>query len=668
MYGSTKISRCWTDSIQLTENTLSSLRHDDSTTVSRESRVATQSFRFLATNNDQRHLKRREGTVVTSLASEKMGDHSAETLICPYADEALACNRLFGGQDLYVDENSIPLISKHIDCFVSQSRGNESISTLVLYPHASFNGHDDDLWEKVGQAVCSLQALKRLRINPSTPNSDDRVGTPILDWEILASILKYMRRRIIVEFDDGILGDAEESRLFARVIHRHPSICSFEGGGRLSYESMDILYSALATLPALKSIQLYNPRAEDISTLANSESLTELLRVPTLRYVNFYGFSFTPALFQATANALMEGTAITNLEFTACSFAAEISAAMMTKGLSRNTSVTCIAIMSPRDGILCNALAAALPSNSTLTRLSLGLGWRINDSHISLSRFLSALGQNTGLKTLIVQGSCSMDESLCTAMRNGLGMNATLERLELEHVPLCDDNAVLWCRAFSFLRTNKALKYFVINVRHAVTGSCVSAFLIDIAAMLQENTSLESISTLLGRHKIEAEEYIAIVAAIQLNTTLKTLSINQDGSLRLTVDEGKQMAALLKKNFAMESLPDIDLESQAGDVGAILRLNAAGRRYLIEDGSSISKGVEVLSRVNNDINCVFLHLLENPRLCDRSAVEKVSAGESNSSLINSTAGSGDGKRERVSVHEGKASHRRLASFDSTGPK
>jgi hypothetical protein len=60
-----------------------------------------------------------------------------------------------------------------------------------------------------------------------------------------------------------------------------------------------------------------------------------------------------------------------------------------------------------------------------------------------------------------------------------------------------------------------------------------------------------------------------------------------------------------------------------GDVGAILRLNAAGRRYLVQDGFSISKGIEVLSAVSNEINYVFLHLLENPRLCDRSAVEEI---------------------------------------------
>jgi hypothetical protein len=62
-------------------------------------------------------------------------------------------------------------------------------------------------------------------------------------------------------------------------------------------------------------------------------------------------------------------------------------------------------------------------------------------------------------------------------------------------------------------------------------------------------------------------------------------------------------------------------------MGAILRLNEAGRRYLVQDGSSISKGVEVLSSVTNDINCVFLQFLENPTLCDRSAVEMGSSAD-----------------------------------------
>jgi hypothetical protein len=95
-------------------------------------------------------------------------------------------------------------------------------------------------------------------------------------------------------------------------------------------------------------------------------------------------------------------------------------------------------------------------------------------------------------------------------------------------------------------------------------------------------------------------------------------------------------------------------------VGAILRLNEAGRRYLIEDGSSISKGVEVLIRVNNDTNCVLLHLLENPRLCYRNVVEKMSTGESNGESTNAAAGSDGGKREQASGHKGRETRRRLA--------
>jgi hypothetical protein len=229
----------------------------------------------------------------------------------------------------------------------------------------------------------------------------------------------------------------------------------------------------------------------------------------------------------------------------------------------------------------------------------------------------------------------------------------------------------------SFLRTNEALKSLEVTVAHDC-ASCLYTFRIDIVAMLQENTSLESIFILAGRDimerdshgqkilgydrdAIKAKEYFVLVTALtslQHNTTLKCLSIYPDGSLRLTDDEDKQMAALLKKNYALERVPGID---RVGDAGAILRLNKAGRRYLIEDGSSVSKGVEVLSGVNNDINCVFLHLLENPRLCDRSAVERVTAGESNvSSLTNPTDSSGGGKREQASTHEGKESRRRLA--------
>jgi hypothetical protein len=383
--------------------------------------------------------------------------------------------------------------------------------------------------------------------------------------------------------------------------------------------------------------------------LARPESLTELLRVPSLRFVHFNFFSFTPALFQATANALMEGMAVTKLKFTECSVSDEASSAILANGLIRNTSVISISVQCFDPRALFDALAAALPSNSTLQHLKLDQHY-IEGPDPLLPVFL-ALGQNTGLKTLTVDGF-EMDGSLCTAMKDGLELNATLESLEFYIEVVLDQNIALWCRAFSFLRTNKTHKSLTIRLEVG-QKECASTLRSDIVCMLQENASLESLSIICGS-KIKVEEYRALVVALQHNTTRKYLNLD-DKDFHLTDDEDKQMVSLLKKNYALERLPDIGL---VGDVGAILRLNAAGRRYLVQDGSSISKGVEVLSAVSHDINCVFLHLLENPRLCDRSAVEAASNSTDNGGSTSPVNHTGMREHDRAQ-NEGKESRRRL---------
>jgi hypothetical protein len=49
------------------------------------------------------------------------------------------------------------------------------------------------------------------------------------------------------------------------------------------------------------------------------------------------------------------------------------------------------------------------------------------------------LGEDTVLKTLSVDVGSSMDESLSTAIKDGLGMNETLENLKVEDVRLCNE-------------------------------------------------------------------------------------------------------------------------------------------------------------------------------------------------------------------------------------
>jgi hypothetical protein len=179
--------------------------------------------------------------------------------------------------------------------------------------------------------------------------------------------------------------------------------------------------------------------------------------------------------------------------------------------------------------------------------------------------------------------------------------------------------------------------------------------------IVEENPFLESLTIAIGYETITSEAFLALISALQLNTTLKTLGYQLSfvKSIYLTDDEVNQLVSILMKNYGLENLePDIDCED-GRTVKAILRLNRAGRRYLIEDGSSISKGVEVLSAVNDDTNCVFLHLLENPSLCDRRAAETtMSSRRPGANLDESSAISG--KRERAQSQPGKEPRRRLA--------
>jgi hypothetical protein len=214
---------------------------------------------------------------------------------------------------------------------------------------------------KVGQAIGNLQALKVLFIctydrldddddsdDDDSDDDDDDVESPTPDWKILARILSQVRQRITLDVTKVQAWDAEESQSLARLIRGHPTITCFEdSSGMFPYKSLDTLYSTLATLPSLESVKLSNFRwPVDGPALANPRSLTELLRESSLRSVCFHRFYFTLALYQATANALMERTAVNNLEFWNCSFSARECADMMTNGLARNTSVISITVVS----------------------------------------------------------------------------------------------------------------------------------------------------------------------------------------------------------------------------------------------------------------------------------------------------------------------------------
>jgi hypothetical protein len=112
--------------------------------------------------------------------------------------EACARDHFLVGPNLRLYEDSIPWILNHIDCFVSQRRGNESVKDVYSWPHA-FHGHEEDGWNKVGQTVGNLLSLETFFI--STLGRTNSEHGP--DWEerYLACILSRVRRKVRVELD-----------------------------------------------------------------------------------------------------------------------------------------------------------------------------------------------------------------------------------------------------------------------------------------------------------------------------------------------------------------------------------------------------------------------------------------------------------------------------------
>jgi hypothetical protein len=510
----------------------------------------------------------------------------------------------------------------NINSFVALSRENTSVHIVELYPFDSDAGNYE-FWGNMGQIVGNLMELQTINIHflPYS-ESDDGNEAPSPDWEILARILRYLRRKVtLCSITDFYQPEVEEIQGLGRVIHGHPMISELSSLG-CSFKNFGPWCSALATLPSLESVilGLREPEIEDQRLLVNPEPLTELLRAPALRFVVFYGFSFTYALCHATAIALEEKSSITDIIFADCSFP-DGGTAIIANALKMNTSVTNVRFLDDYDEPFCKTLAEVLLYNSTLQNLTMVAARRARGRGFS-SIFLSLGMDDTALESLHVSIFDKFGDKLCAAIRNGLAKNSTLEALSLDDmVPSGDDGTLSASNVLSFLRTNVTLKSLTVFFVQTLKESYVSAFLLEAVKML-ENTCIESLTIHSSGSCFNVEEIFALISALQLNTTLKTLFLRfETDDIDFTVDEVNQLVSILIKNYGLECLmPDIRCVDDRR-VKAILRLNGAGRRYLIKDGASVSKGVEVLSAVNDDINCLFLHLLENPGLCNRRAVE-----------------------------------------------
>jgi hypothetical protein len=256
---------------------------------------------------------------------------------------------------------------------------------------------------------------------------------------------------------------------FAGVIHGHAMITGFCTGDGFPFQCLDILCSALLTLPALENVLFEHDDGQGPEEAQSLESMIKLLQTPTLRKVYFESIVFTNTLSQAVAKALTERSEITDLRFFDYSFP-EGGGAVIASALKTNTTLQRLYFYKGDDEVFYDVLAESFLSNSTLQNLS----FDGSSSCSWLSPLFLSQRVNNGLKKLNVAGIDLTDEKVSTVMRLGLGKDSTLEILDISTI-MGHSDTCLCGEAFSFLRTNTALKVLDMDLKQNITKSHANA-------------------------------------------------------------------------------------------------------------------------------------------------------------------------------------------------
>jgi hypothetical protein len=186
-----------------------------------------------------------------------------------------------------------------------------------------------------------------------------------------------------------------------------------------------------------------------------------------------------------------------------------------------------------------------------------------------------------------------------------------------------DDRCELWSIWKEFIASSQVLQELDLS-------NLSDQELTELIAILQTKHSTLSILTLNGRG-ITLKSLTALVYKLERYRTRCFLNyalfIGEEYNAKLV----SELAKAMMHNYSVEELTVScsdytvyafeDLKRVYPDYGiavdAILALNQAGRRYVLDDYNNSSKALKVLSsgQVNNDLNAIYLHLIDHPSLC-----------------------------------------------------
>ena len=133
---------------------------------------------------------------------------------------------------------------------------------------------------------------------------------------------------------------------------------------------------------------------------------------------------------------------------------------------------------------------------------------------------------------------------------------------------------------------------------------------------LSQNTSLVHVRLCFGREttrKLRDKFVFAFIKSMAIqNKCLKEIEIDNAPDFLNRQSAVHELFPYLQQNYSLERI------SFRGNTNATFEmihgLNRAGRRYLIQDSADKEECINVLAKVNDDLDCLYFHLRENPIL------------------------------------------------------
>lgn len=392
-------------------------------------------------------------------------------------------------------------------------------------------------WIAVLQAVGQMTALEQVEL-----------------WSVRVPLQALQLPKNLTRLGFGFV--TLEGSLDASALRFHPSLKSiYLSDFRFAEEaaSLDSLCCALSTCPKLELIEVFQYQQE--RPPFSAKGLATLMESPSLRHLTLRRTGLTAELTQDLAQKLSTNETLRVLN------------------LNENNL--------GNEG--CVAVGDALRTNNTLQELDLRKNQLTSKGCFRLTQRLT---HNTGLQRLNL--ACNPLEDLgAQGLARLLSVHPSLKTLELHRTQLTDVGCI---SLITTLRhNNNTLLHLDLSFNNAMTEV---TYLQVADALKNDNTTLKSINRQVNR-KMKLTACQALLTLVQENTSIESIS------------------TLLRVRF--EPHDKDHTESVLNQINLYLKLNQNGRRQrLLQRTASRDEWTSALLSMQDDLNGLYYLLQANP--------------------------------------------------------